>query len=170
MAGFEETGAAEGYFLVNGQKIDVKGFGESENLFCGGKGVDYRSALIKYGNEWWVPFHTDQAQGLVCMTGKYKDAGLFLNGKYVVPSSVEVVPIEANKSFQLNMKTSEGDLNLVISCWGWDPPLYEHWATCEGTFNGQNLTNGYAWLEHIPQGGVNASPPVGGRKGVPEKN
>lgn len=170
MAGFEETGAAEGYFLLNGQKIMVKGFGESENLFCGGKGVDYRSALIKYGNEWWVPFHTDQAQGLICMTGKYKDAGLFLNGKYVVPSSVEVLPVEANKSFQLKMKTSEGDLDLLITCWGWDPPLYEHWATCEGTFKGQNLTNGYAWLEHIPQGGVNASPPVGGRKGVPEKN
>jgi hypothetical protein len=96
--------------------------------------------------------------------------GFFLvNGKYVVPSSVEVVPIEANKSFKLNLKTSEGDLNLTIKCWGWDPPLYEHWATCEGTFNGQNLTNGYAWLEHIPQGGMNASPPEGGRKGLPEK-
>ena len=167
MAGFEEPGFAEGSFVVKGQTIPVKGFGESENLSCGG--TDYRSALIKYGNEWWVTFHSDQVAGLVIFGGKYKDAGLFIDGKYVIPSAIKIVPIEANKSFTMIFQTSAGEITLNFYCWGWDPALYEHWATCDGTFNGQNLTNGYAWLEHIPQGGVNASPPVGGRKGLPEK-
>jgi hypothetical protein len=170
MAGFEETGKSTATFTFGGKKIQATGFGEQENLFCGGsKGADYRTALIKYGNEWWVPFHTDQAEGLFIMTGKYKDAGLYINGKYIIPSDFEVTPIEANKSFSIKATTSEGALVVNFDMWGWDPSLYEHWGTCGGTYQGVQLTNGYCWLEHIPQGGVNASPPTGGRKGVPEK-
>jgi hypothetical protein len=167
MAGFEEPGFAEGSFVIKGQKILVKGFGESENLSCGG--TDYRSGLIKYGNEWWVTFNSDQVAGLVIFGGKYKDAGLFIEGKYVIPSSIKIVPIEANKSFTMVLQTSAGEVSLSFYCWGWDPSLYEHWATCDGTFKGKPITNGYAWLEHIPQGGQNGSPPVGGRKGTAEK-
>lgn len=171
MAGFEETGNSTATFTIGGKKIMATGFGEQENLFCGGpKGADYRTALIKYGNEWWVPFHTDQAEGIFIMTGKYKDAGLFINGKYIIPSDFEVTPIEANKSFTIKATTPEGALVVNFDMWGWDPALYEHWGICSGTYNEQQLTNGYCWLEHIPQGGVNNSPPVGGRKGVSEKN
>jgi len=171
MAGFEETGKSTATFTFGGKKIPATGFGEQENLFCGGsKGADYRTALIKYGNEWWVPFHTDQVEGLFIMTGKYKDAGLYINGKYIIPSDFEVTPIEANKSFSIKATTTEGELVVNFDMWGWDPALYEHWGTCGGTYQGVQLTNGYCWLEHIPQGGVNASPPSGGRKGTPEKN
>jgi len=171
MAGFEETGKATATFTLGGKKVMASGFGEQENLFCGGsKGADYRTALIKYGNEWWVPFHTDQVEGIFIMTGKYKDAGIFINGKYIIPSGFEVTPIEANKSFTIKAETPEGALVVNFDMWGWDPQLYEHWGTCTGNYMGQDLTNGYCWLEHIPQGGVNNSPPVGGRKGTPEKN
>jgi len=169
MAGFEETGKGEGIFNLNGTPVKATGFCEQENLFCGGnKGADYRRALFKYGNEWWVPFYLGKVQGLFIMTGKYKDAGLFIDGKYIIPSNFEVTPIEANKSFIIKAKTSMGDLSVTFNMWGWDPKLYEHWGTCTGTFKGENLTNGYCWLEHIPQGGVNNSPPKGGRKGSAE--
>jgi hypothetical protein len=168
MAGFEETGKAEATFVLGGKKIAAQGFGESENLFCGGpKGADYRTALIKYGNEWWVPFWTEQAEGLIIMTGDYKDAGFHIGGKYIIPSDFHVTPIVANQSFRIDAKTTAGDLSLTFTMWGWDPPLYEHWGTVEGTLAGKKLSHGYCWLEHIPQGGVNASPPVGGRKGTP---
>jgi hypothetical protein len=167
MSGFEEPGYAEGTFTTKGQKVNVKGFGESENLACGG--TDYRSALLKYGNEWWVTFNTDQAAGLIIFGGKYKDAGLFLDGKYIIPSSIQVVPIEANVSFTMIFQTSVGELKVNFACWGWDPALYEHWATCDGSYKGKPLTNGFAWLEHIPQGGVNSSPPDGTRKAPVKK-
>lgn len=168
--GFEETGKAGATFNLGGKTVKATGFGEQENLFCGGaKGADYRTALIKYGNEWWAPFHTDQAEGIFVMTGKYKDAGLYINGQYIIPSDFEVTPIEANKSFTIKANTKDGELVVNFDMWGWDPPLYEHWGTCTGTWKGEQLTNGYCWLEHIPQGGVNNSPPVGGRKGAPDK-
>ena len=168
MAGFEETGKAEATFVLNGKKITATGFGESENLFCGGpKGADYRTALIKYGNEWWVPFWTEQAEGLFVMTGSYRDSGLHIGGKYVIPTDFRVTPIVANQSFAIDATTPAGDLHLVFTMWGWDPPLYEHWGTVEGTLAGKKLSPGYCWLEHIPQGGQNASPPTGGRKGTP---
>lgn len=167
--GFEETGKAEAAFVIGGKQVKATGFGEQENLFCGGaKGADYRTALIKYGNEWWAPFHTDQAEGIFVMTGKYKDAGLYINGQYIIPSDFEVTPIEANKSFTIKANTKDGELVVNFDMWGWDPPLYEHWGTCTGTWKGKQLTNGYCWLEHIPQGGENNSPPSGGRKGTPE--
>ncbi|HNW75143.1 MAG TPA: hypothetical protein PKN44_16050, partial [Bacteroidales bacterium] len=43
--GFEETGKAEAAFVIGGKQVKATGFGEQENLFCGGaKGADYRTA------------------------------------------------------------------------------------------------------------------------------
>lgn len=160
MSGFEQVGAATAVFSLKDKTVKCSGFAEQENLFCGGpKSKDYRSALIKYGNEWWVPFYTDQASGLFCMTGRYRDAGIYYNGKYYIPSDYKVTPLEANKSFSIDAKFADNNLRLIVDLWGWDPKLYEHWGNCSGTVNGQALTGGYAWLEHIPQGGVNNSPP-----------
>ena len=160
MAGFEEMGAATAVFSFKNKTVRCKGFAEQENLFCGGpKSADYRSALLKYGNEWWVPFHSDQISGLFCMTGRYKDAGLYYNGKYYIPSEYRVTPLEGNKSFIIDAKFGSNDLHLIIDLWGWDAKLYEHWGNASGTVNGKAMTNGYSWLEHIPQGGVNNSPP-----------
>ncbi len=160
MAGFEEMGAATATFTVKKKKIAVKGFAEQENLFCGGpKSADYRTALLKFGNEWWVPFHTDQVSGLFCMTGRYRDAGLYYEGNYYTPSEFKVTPLKGNTSFIIDAKFGGNDLHLIVDLWGWDPKLYEHWGNAAGTVNGKKLTNGFSWLEHIPQGGVNNSPP-----------
>ena len=160
MAGFEEMGAATATFTVKKKKVTVKGFAEQENLFCGGpKSADYRTALLKFGNEWWVPFHTDQVSGLFCMTGRYRDAGLYYKGKYYTPSEFKVTPLKGNTSVIIDAKFGGNDLHLIVDLWGWDPKLYEHWGNAAGTVNGKKLTNGFSWLEHIPQGGVNNSPP-----------
>jgi hypothetical protein len=160
MAGFEQMGAAAAVFSFGNKTVKCKGFAEQENLFCGGpKSADYRSALLKYGNEWWVPFYTDQVSGLFCMTGKYRDAGIYYDGKYHLPSEFKVTPLIGNKSFIIDAKFGTNDLHLIIDLWGWDAKLYEHWGNASGTVNGKALTNGFAWLEHIPQGGVNNSPP-----------
>jgi hypothetical protein len=163
MAGFEQMGAATAVFSFKNKTVKSKGFAEQENLFCGGpKSADYRSALLKYGNEWWAPFYSDQVSGLFCMTGSYKDAGIYYKGKYYIPSEYKVTPLEGNKSFILDMKFAGNNLHLIFDLWGWDPKLYEYWGNISGTVNGEKLTNGYSWLEHIPQGGVNNSPPQGG--------
>ena len=160
MAGFEEMGAATAVFSFKNKTIKCKGFAEQENLFCGGpKSADYRSALLKFGNEWWVPFYSDQVSGLFCMTGRYRDAGIYYNGKYYIPSDYKVTPLEGNKSYIIDAKFGDNNLRLSIDLWGWDAKLYEHWGNCSGTVNGKKITNGYSWLEHIPQGGVNNSPP-----------
>jgi hypothetical protein len=166
MAGFEMMGAATAVFTFKNKTVKCKGFAEQENLFCGGpKSADYRSALIKYGNEWWVPFYSDQVSGLFCMTGRYKDAGIFYKGKYYIPSDYKVTPLEGNKSFIIDAKFGgNNNLHLIVTLWGWDPKLYEHWGNSSGTVNGKKLTNGYSWLEHIPQGGVNNSPPPSANK------
>jgi hypothetical protein len=111
-----------------------------------------------------VPFHSDQISGLFCMTGRYKDAGLYYNGKYYIPSEYKVTPLEGNKSFIIDAKFGDNDLHLIVDLWGWDAKLYEHWGNASGTVNGKGLTNGYSWLEHIPQGGVNNSPPSANSK------
>ncbi len=170
-AGFEEPGLASGSIIIAGKKIKVSGFAELENYFCGGKGAaDYRTALLKFGNEWWMPFATDQVQGIFVATGPYKDAGLYINGKYVIPSEFHIVQGEARKVFSINAKTSAGDLNLTFNMWGWNPALMEYWGTVEGMLDGKKLTTGYCWLEHVPQIKVAESGvPVNGRKIGPGK-
>jgi hypothetical protein len=164
MAGFEQMGAATAQITFKNKKVTCKGFAEQENLFCGGpKSADYRTALLKFGNEWWVPFYTDQASGLFCMTGRYRDAGIYYKGKYYTPSEFTVTPLNGNTSFIIDAKFAGNNLHLIVDLWGWDPKLYEHWGNAAGSVNGTKLTNGFAWLEHIPQGGVNNSPPTTGK-------
>ena len=163
MAGFEQPGRGEATFDFADKTITCKnGFAEQENLFCGGpKSADYRSALIKYGNEWWVPFNADQVSGIICMTGSYRDGGVYYKGKYYVISTFDVTPDKANESFFIDIEFGEDvKLHIKATMWGWDPKLYEHWGSISGNVNGEKLTNGYVWLEHIPQGGVNNSPPT----------
>jgi hypothetical protein len=129
MAGFEEMGAATAVFSFKNKTVKCKGFAEQENLFCGGpKSADYRSALLKFGNEWWVPFYSDQVSGLFCMTGRYRDAGIYYNGKYYIPSEFKVTPLEGNKSYIIDAKFGDNNLHLIFDLWGWDAKLYEHWG------------------------------------------
>jgi len=170
-AGFEEPGLASGTITIGGKQIKVTGFAELENYFCGGKGAaDYRTALLKFGNEWWVPFATDQVQGIFVATGPYKDAGLYINGKYVIPSEFHIAQGESRKVFSINAKTSAGDLRLTFNMWGWNPALMEYWGTVAGTLDGKQLSSGYCWLEHVPQiKAAESGASVSGRKIGPGK-
>jgi len=153
--GFEQPGKATGTITIDKKPVKVSGHGEFENYFV--KGAGYRQVLLQYGNEWWIALTTDQLSGLIFEGIAYKDAGLYVNGKYVIPSDFTITPIEAKKSYTINMKTSAGDIVLNFNFWGKNPLLYEYWGTVDGTLNGKPLTNGYAWIEHVPSGGVDAT-------------
>ncbi len=156
--GFEQPGKATGTITIDKKTVKVSGHGEFENYFV--KGAGYRQVLLQYGNEWWIALTTDQLSGLIFEGIAYKDAGLYINGKYVIPTDFKITPIEAKKSFTINMKTSAGDLVLNFNFWGYNPLLYEYWGTVTGTLAGKPLTNGYAWIEHVPSGGVDATQPT----------
>ena len=111
----------------------------------------------KYGNEIWIVLHSDQVQGLFYISDKYHDAGLSINGKYVIPTEYHFTPIMANRSFLLTAKTSEGDLITTFDLnAGYDPFLVEFWGALEGSIGGQPLTGGLGWLEKNLKGGPNA--------------
>ena len=156
--GFEQPGKATGTITFDKKPVKVSGHGEFENYFV--KGAGYREVLLKYGNEWWIVFTADQVSGIIFTGIAYRDAGLYINGKYVIPSEFTITPIEAKKSYTITAKTSAGDLVLNYNFWGYNPLLYEYWGTVDGTLNGKPLTNGYAWIEHVPSGGVDATQPT----------
>jgi hypothetical protein len=156
--GFEQPGKATGTITIDKKPVKVSGHGEFENYFV--KGAGYRQVLLQYGNEWWIALTTDQLSGIIFEGIAYKDAGLYINGKYVIPSDFKITPTEAKKSYTIKAKTSAGDLVLNFNFWGNNPLLYEYWGTVDGTLNGKPLTNGYAWIEHVPSGGVDATQPT----------
>jgi hypothetical protein len=156
--GFEQPGKAMGTFTIDNKAVSVSGHGEFENYFV--KGAGYREVLLKYGNEWWVVFTADQLSGIFFTGIAYRDAGLYINGKYVIPTEFHITPIEAKKSYTITAKTAAGDLVLNFNFWGNNPLLYEYWGTVDGTLAGKPLTNGFAWIEHVPQGGKDMTQPT----------
>ena len=163
-AGFEEPSESMANITIHGQKANMKnGVGNSECFYNSAipdmkeKFVDWRTDLAKYGNEMWIVLHSDQVQGLFYISDKYHDAGLSINGKYVIPTEYHFTPILANRSFMLTAKTSEGDLVATFDLnAGYDPFLVEFWGTLEGTIGGKPLTGGLGWLEKNLKGGPNA--------------
>ncbi|MEI6260141.1 MAG: hypothetical protein WCR46_09565 [Deltaproteobacteria bacterium] len=163
-AGFEEPSESMANITIRGQKANMKnGAGNSECWYNSAilnmkeKFVDWRTNLAKYGNEMWIVLHSDQVQGLFYISDKYHDAGLSINGKYVIPTEYHFTPIIANRSFLLTAKTSEGDLITTFDLnAGYDPFLVEFWGSLEGSIGGQPLTGGLGWLEKNLKGGPNA--------------
>ena len=160
-AGFEELGPAEGTITIGGKTVKFKNaFGESENLFNGPKpGTDinkisYRKQMTIYGNEWWMPFITDQVDGFMCIIGASRDFAIFYKGETIVPTEVKITPLIANRSFIVDAKTKKGNLHLKVECESSELFYYEYGASVTGTFAGIKLTNGYAALEKTPIGGM----------------
>lgn len=160
-SGIEEIGSAEGVITIGGKTATFKNaMGESENLFNGPKAgtginsIGYRKQMTTYGNEWWMPFHTDQLDGQMCIIGASRDFAIQYQGKYLVPTEVTITPIIANKSFRVFAKTAEGDLDVTVEVQTMELFYYECGCTVTGTFNGIPLTNGYSCLEKTPVGGM----------------
>lgn len=160
-SGFEELGPAEGTITIAGKTARFSNaFGESENLFNGPKPgtgintVSYRKQMTVYGNEWWMPFRTDQLDGFLCNIGASRDFALCYQGKLIIPTEVRIIPLKANRSFRVEAKTPQGDLRLTVVCETSELFYYEYGTTVTGTFNGIELTNGYGALEKTPIGGM----------------
>ncbi len=160
-AGFEEIGPAEGTITIGNKTVKFSNaFGESENLFNGPKPytdinkISYRKQMTIYGNEWWMPFRTDQLDGFMCFIGASRDFAIYYQGQYIVPSEVKITPLIANRSFMVDAKTPQGDLHIKLVCETSELFYYEYGLTVTGTFNGIELTNGYAALEKTPIGGM----------------
>lgn len=160
-SGIEEIGSAEGVISIGGKSAFFeKAMGESENLFNGPKDgseinkIDYRKQMTTYGNEWWMPFHTDQVDGQMCIIGNSRDFAIQYKGKYIVPTKVKITPLIANKSFKVFAETSEGNLDITVQVNTQELFYYECGCTVTGTFNGAQLTNGYSCLEKTPIGGM----------------
>lgn len=160
-AGFEEIGLAEGTITIGGKMARFKNaFGESENLFNGPKPgtnlntTSYRKMMTIYGNEWWMPFRTDQLDGFLCFIGASRDFAVFYKGETIVPTEVKITPLVANKSFAVDAKTAKGDLKIKVLCETSELFYYEYGCSITGTFNGAELTNGYGSLEKTPVGGM----------------
>ncbi|MEI7980159.1 MAG: hypothetical protein WCI71_00810 [Bacteroidota bacterium] len=160
-AGFEEIGPSTGTITIGGKTAKFKNaFGESENLFNGPKpGTDinkisYRKMMTIYGNEWWMPFNSDQLDGFLCFIGASRDFAIFYKGELIVPTDVKITPVVACRSFMVDAKTPKGDLHLKVDCETQELFYYEYGASITGTFAGITLTNGYGSLEKTPLGGM----------------
>ena len=160
-AGCEEIGVSEGTITIDGKTAKFSnGFGESENLFNGPKPytdinkISYRKQMTVFGNEWWMPFRSDQLDGFICIIGASRDAAVFYNGEYLSPSYLKLTPLIAGRSFNVIAKTSKGDLNINVECVTQELFYYEYCTVVTGTFNGITLTNGYGSLEKTPIGGM----------------
>jgi hypothetical protein len=160
-SGIEEIGEAEGTITIGGKTATFKhAMGESENLFNGPNPelttntIGYRKQMTTFGNEWWMPFHTDQIDGQMCIIGASRDFAIQYQGKYIVPTEVTITPLVANKSFKVFARTSAGDLDMTVQVQTMELFYYECGCTVTGTFNGIPLTNGYSSLEKTPIGGM----------------
>lgn len=160
-SGIEEIGSATGVIRIGSKTAFFNNaLGESENLFNGPDPklttniIGYRKQMTTYGNEWWMPFHSDQLDGQMCFIGDSRDFAIQYKGEYIVPTEVKITPLVANKSFRVLARTGKGDLDITVEVKTMELFYYECGCTVTGTFNGITLTNGYGCLEKTPIGGM----------------
>lgn len=159
LAGFEQPGPAWGTITMDGKKATFNKTAGAVTEVCmisgapGKKYDEYRTTMTKYGNEWYIAFHSDQVDGMFISYGKFRDAGISYKGKYIIPIEYKLIPGIANQTMTLIAKTKEyGDLVLKFQILLHDPVYTERVATMCGSFDGQVLINGGAWFEHVFKG------------------
>jgi hypothetical protein len=159
LAGFEQPGPAWGTITIDGRKATFNKTAGAVTEVCmisgapGKKYDEYRTNMTRYGNEWYIAIHSDQVDAMFISYGKFRDAGIYYKGRYIIPTEYRLVPGIANQTITLIAKTKEyGDLvmNFVIKLH--DPVYTERVATLTGTFDGHTLSNGGAWFEHVFKG------------------
>lgn len=159
LAGFEQPGPAWGTITIDGKKATFNKTAGAVTEVCmisgapGKKYDEYRTNMTKYGNEWYIAIHSDQVDAMFISYGKFRDAGIYYKGQYIIPTEYKLIPGIANQTITLVAKTKQyGDLvmNFVIKLH--DPVYTERVATLTGTFDGQTLSNGGAWFEHVFKG------------------
>jgi len=160
LAGFEQPGPASGNITIADKKITFNKTAGAVTEVCmisgapGNKNYkEYREAMSKYGNEWYIAIHTNQIDAMFISYGKFRDAGIYYKGKYIVPAEYKLIPGIANQTLTIIAKTKEyGDLVLNFEMKLHDPVYTERVATVTGSYDGQVLTNGGSWFEHCFKG------------------
>lgn len=144
IAGIEEVSKAEGHIIIDGKRINVSGLGHSEHFFNKG---DIVPKIRQYGNEFWMPFRFDEVQGFFVIFGDYKDAGLAINGEYIIPSSFDYFLDSKRKTVRIIADTNKGELDITYHISG--NINAQNFGISTGKLGGENLTNGFGWIEHI---------------------
>ena len=144
IAGIEEVSKATGYLLTEGKRINLTGLGHSEHFFNKGNIVQ---KIKEYGNEWWMPFRFDEVQGIFVVFGDYRDAGLLIDGEYIIPSSFDYFVDKENRKIRIVADTPKGTLDIIHHIFG--NIGAEYLATSTGKLDGRELTNGFGWIEHV---------------------
>ena len=144
ISGIEEISKATGYLVTEGKRINLTGLGHSEHFFNKGNIVQ---KIKEYGNEWWMPFRFDEVQGIFVVFGDYRDAGLLIDGEYIIPSSFDYFVDSKKRSIRIVADTPKGTLDITHHIFG--NIGTEYLATSTGKLNGRELTNGFGWVEHV---------------------
>ena len=159
LAGFEQPGPAWGTVTMDGKTATFNKTAGGVTEVCmisgapGKKYHEYRTNMTRYGNEWYLPFHSDQLDGIFISYGKFRDGALWYKGKYIIPTEFKLIPGIANQTLTLKAKTKEyGELVLNFRIMLHDPVYTERVAVMDGNFDNQILTNGGAWFEHVFKG------------------
>ena len=160
LAGFEQPGPASGTITMGDKTTTFTKSAGAVTEVCMISGApgnkkygEYRTTMTKYGNEWYIAVHSDQVDAMFISYGKFRDAGIYYKGQYLVPTEYKLIPGIANQTLTLVAKTKEyGDLVLNFEMKLHDPVYTERVATVAGSFDGQPLTNGGAWFEHCFKG------------------
>lgn len=159
LAGFEQPGPASGTITIDGKKATFNKTAGAVTEVCmisgapGKKYDEYRTNMTRYGNEWYIAVHSDQVDAMFISYGKFRDAGIYYKGRYIIPTEYRLISGIANQTMTLIAKTKEyGDLTLNFEIKLHDPVYTERVATLSGTFDGQTLANGGAWFEHVFKG------------------
>jgi len=157
LAGFEQAGPMQGTITMGNKKIAYKGGAVSEVcMISGAPGKsykEYRTVMTKYGNEWYIQINSDELNASFISYGKFRDAGITYKGQYIIPLSYKITPDIASKSITLTAQTKEfGELNIHMQRTLTDTLYTDGIADAYGTFNGQQLSNLGAWLEHVNKG------------------
>jgi hypothetical protein len=153
VAGFEEPGAASGILTWNGKTVKIEdAAGISECFYNGPQPghplTEFRKVIAKYGNEWYIPFHSPDVSGIFLVYGEFRDAALWIHGKQVVPEKFTITPLEANKSVRIETDTPHGRLLLELNCSIWDKQFAEYSGILSGSLNGKPISKGNFLLEH----------------------
>ena len=156
IAGAEPFSRVSGHIVIDGRKVEVVGFADHEAFFNKG---DIVHNIIKHGNEFWLPFWcNDKTHGIFVIFGDYKDGGVVIDGKYMIPKRFDLTilrlhgfsPVKVN----LSAETLDGSLDLTydgIARFGWQ--FGEVVSKVSGIFTRKNgdITElrGFGWVEHL---------------------
>ena len=157
ISGFEQISHAHGHGIFDGTRTKLRGFADHEFFFYG---ENILEKILKYGNEFWMPFLCGEIRGIFVTFHNYKDAGVIINDQYFIPRSFDIqvmrwinwVPIDV----RVSAETEIGKLTATYSAVGVLPPANvpsKVFCTLERKNGDIIKRDGLGWIEHITREG-----------------